>query len=53
MDLNFKLWPVLGEYVWPNAPGYTERTTYQSEVDYLKSWLTNRIIWLDIAIAEL
>ena len=53
VDVNFTKWPILGEYVWPNAPGYAERTTYQSEVDYLKTWLTNRIAWLDTAIGEL
>ncbi|TAN39435.1 MAG: hypothetical protein EPN25_11650 [Nitrospirae bacterium] len=41
---NFRRWPILGAYVWPNPviPG-----TYQSEVDYLKSWLSQRIAWMD------
>ena len=45
--LNFNRWPILGTYVWPNADGYAQRTTYQSEVDYLVNWLNARIAWLD------
>ncbi|MHC1694599.1 MAG: CotH kinase family protein [Eubacteriales bacterium] len=44
---NFKVWPILGQYTWPNADGFAERTTYESEVDYLKSWLEVRIGWLN------
>jgi len=47
---NFERWPVLGEYVWPNAEGWDERDTYQKEVDYLKSWLTERTEWMDSAV---
>ncbi|MCM1320651.1 MAG: CotH kinase family protein [Bacteroides sp.] len=46
-EANFTRWPILGSYVWPNAAGYESRTTYQSEVDYLKDWLSKRIDWLD------
>ncbi len=45
--VNFAKFPILGIYVWPNAPGYEERTSYQSEVSYLKEWLGARIEWLD------
>lgn len=51
--VNFTLWQILGTYVWPNAQGYEERTTYQSEINYLSSWLNNRIEWLDENIALL
>lgn len=44
---NFERWPILGTYVWPNAGNVSERTTYQSEIDYLKEWLTLRIEWMD------
>lgn len=50
---NFKVWQILGTYVWPNAAGYANRTTYQSEVDYLYNWLNNRYEWFDTAINEL
>lgn len=41
---NYQRWPILGIYVWPN---YFIGNTYQEEVDYLKTWLTNRLTWLD------
>ena len=41
---NFQRWPVLGQYVWPNA--YIGQT-WQQEVDYLKSWLIQRAEWMD------
>jgi CotH protein/chitobiase/beta-hexosaminidase-like protein/lamin tail-like protein len=46
-DRNFDRWNILGSYVWPNADGYTSRTTYQSEVDYLKDWVEDRAAWID------
>ena len=39
---NFQRWPVLGEFVWPNVDGYENRTTYASEVAYIKQWLIDR-----------
>ncbi len=49
-EFNFKKWPILGTNIWPNPAGYANRTTYQSEVDYLKTWLSTRYNWLDTAI---
>ncbi|MEO0560207.1 MAG: CotH kinase family protein [Bacteroidota bacterium] len=46
---NFERWPVLGEFVWPNTDGFESRTTYASEVSYLKQWLQNRGAALDAA----
>ncbi len=41
---NFERWPVLGTYVWPNPyVGYS----YRDEIVYLKSWLRERIEWMD------
>jgi hypothetical protein len=45
--MNFEKWDILGVYVWPNAGNVWERTTYQSEIDYLKEWLSLRIEWMD------
>ena len=45
--LNFKKWPVLGEYVWANPDGWGRRTTYESEYNYMTSFITRRISWLD------
>ncbi len=52
-DHNFKKWQILGNYVWPNEFGYSERKTYQSEVDYLKNWLNLRYAYFDKAINNL
>lgn len=41
---NFQRWPILGQYVPPNAE---VAGSYQGEVNYLKSWLTQRIAWMD------
>jgi CotH kinase protein len=41
---NFQRWPILAIYVYPNAE---VAGSYQGEVDYLKSWLTQRIAWMD------
>jgi hypothetical protein len=46
-QMNFSRWPVLGVTLWPND---FVGQTYQEEVDYLKTWLTNRLIWLDANI---
>lgn len=44
---NFERWPVIGVYVWPN--GYVGKT-YQDEIDYLKTWIKNRLEWMDAAV---
>jgi hypothetical protein len=41
---NFQRWPILGEYVWPNSE---VANTYPGEVTFLKSWITQRIAWMD------
>lgn len=41
---NFRRWLILDQYVWPN-PVVTG--TYEGEVDYLKTWIQKRILWLD------
>lgn len=52
-DYNFIKWHILGTYVWPNENGYEARTTYQSELDYMINWLSERFNWLDEAINNL
>jgi len=44
---NFRKWPILDRYVWPNA---VVTGSYDGETAYLKSWLGERINWLDGAI---
>jgi hypothetical protein len=41
---NFQRWPVLDEYVWPNA--YVGGS-YENEIDYLKGWITDHLDWVD------
>ena len=41
---NFYKWPVLSKYVWPN---YFIGATYESEINYLKGWINQRLNWLD------
>lgn len=41
---NFQRWPILGQYVWPNSE---VAGSYQGEVAFLKSWITQRIAWMN------
>ena len=41
---NFQRWDILGSYVWPN---YYVGDTYQDEIYFLKSWISDRLIWMD------
>jgi len=50
INQNFRIWPVLGEFVWPNN---FVGNTYGEEVSYLKSWLEDRLTWLDTEIEKL
>ncbi|HEY9046352.1 MAG TPA: CotH kinase family protein [Ohtaekwangia sp.] len=47
---NFTRWPVLNTYVWPN---YYIGATYQQEVVWLKSWISQRLTWLDDNFREI
>lgn len=44
INRNFVKWPILGQYVWPN---YFVGSTYNEEVDYLKTWIAKRLTWMD------
>ena len=41
---NFQRWQTLGTYVWPNN---FIGNTHAEEIGYLKTWLTDRLTWLD------
>ena len=47
---HYTKWPILGQYVWPNPSPIP--TTYQGEIIALKSWIANRIAWLDINMPQ-
>ena len=41
---NFQRWPILGSTIWPN---YYVGGNYQDEINFLKNWIFDRIIWID------
>jgi len=41
---NYQKWPIMGTYVWPN---YYIGTTYASEITWMKTWITQRLAYLD------
>ena len=41
---NFQRWAILGNYVWPNN---FVGATYAEEINYLKTWVTERANWMD------
>jgi len=47
---NFIRWPVLGTYIWPNN---FVGNTYQQELDYMTSWIDDRLQWMDGEIENL
>lgn len=46
-DQNFRKWPILDTYVWPNA---VVTGSYEGEINYLKEWLTTRIDWINAQV---
>ena len=56
---QYRKYQVLGAYLWPNAGGdpagaatltprpWQVNTTFQSEVDWMKTWLSQRLNWID------
>ncbi len=50
IENNFKKWDLLGLRVTPNN---FVGDTHSEEVDFLKSWINDRFIWLDNAINNL
>ena len=43
-ERNFRRWPVLDTYIWPNQ---VVSGSYAAEVDYLRNWLLERVNWMD------
>ncbi len=41
---NFDAFPILSQYVWPN--NYVGGT-YENEINYLKTWISDRMAWID------
>jgi len=45
---NFTRWDILGNQIWPN---YYIGETYEEEVQILRDWIDDRLLWLDENIA--
>ncbi|MBT7311526.1 T9SS type A sorting domain-containing protein [bacterium] len=43
-ERDFQRWPRLGDYVWPN---YFIGETWNEEVEWMRSWIHDRLAWLD------
>jgi len=41
---NFTRWPIFGTYVWPNS--YVGQN-YLQEEEYLRTWINDRLSWID------
>jgi len=50
---EFTQWTVLGQDIWRETYGYQQRNTYQKEVNYLKTFLTQRWAWMDNELAKI
>jgi hypothetical protein len=50
-DRNFQKWPIIGMQTWTDQPSYTGETLV-AEVNYLKTWVTNRLNWMDANIGS-
>jgi hypothetical protein len=47
---HFTQWPVLGIYIWPNPDPIP--TSYADEISTLKTWVANRLTWIDNNLPE-
>jgi hypothetical protein len=50
---NFRRWPILGRYVWPNPVDPRTgryRPSWRAEVAYLRRWVDARISWMNAAL---
>ena len=50
INQNFYIWPILGQYVWPN---YFVGSSHQEEIDFMKNWITDRLSWMDNQISAI
>lgn len=46
---NFTKWPILNQYVWPNA---VVLGNYDAEVAYAKTFMTRRVAWIDAELSK-
>ena len=43
---NYQAWPLWNKKVWP-VPNYQSVNSWEKEIDYLKSWIKERVEWMD------
>ena len=46
---NYEKWDVLGEELFFNS---FVGVTYEDEINYLKQWISDRILWMDTQIQD-
>lgn len=49
-ERNFAKWPILGIYVWPNVK---VTGSWEAEVEYVKSFYTERLAWMNTQLNTL
>jgi hypothetical protein len=50
---NDAVWKNIGHRQWPHAPGWKNRKTMESEIDYMINFLEKRALWFDSALENL
>ncbi len=49
VELNDSVWHNIGRRQWPHAPGWKNRRTYESEIEYMLDFLKKREQWMSNA----
>ena len=58
IERNFSKWSILGEWIWPNHFVSESQSSigvpqaYKQETNYLKSWIIDRLQWMDSQISQ-
>ena len=58
IERNFSKWSILGEWIWPNyfvsdpQSSIGVAQAYKQETNYLKSWIIDRLQWMDGQISQ-
>jgi hypothetical protein len=46
---NYEAYPIWGKKIWP-VPNYQTVNTYEKEIAYLKTWIGQRVAWMDLQL---
>ena len=46
ITMNYIVWDTIGTEIWRSPPELVSLYSYEDHIDYLKTWLDNRIEWL-------